>query len=372
MKVKIITRHAVANYGSILQAYATQKVMENLGCESEIINYVRTDEQGLNISDTMLRRNARWNRNAVTRLIYKMLQTPVYNGTYQKFKKYREDFLVESEKLYSTDEELKELPEADIYCTGSDQVWGSIGNVQFDPNYFLEFVPEGKKCISVAASFGSDSIPECLSEELPKMLKKYSDITVRESSAVQLLDKLGMKSKQMLDPTLLLERSEWEKICDPNIKEKGYVLIYQLHEDKKLEQYAEDFAKSVGKPLIRISISWLYRFKSGKLAYMPSPQKFLTYFSNCDYVVTDSFHATVFSIMFNKKFIDILPQNTGTRIVSLLSLLGISERIVSDYSDMVTPTKDIDYTVVNKILAEERKKSLCDLERMIRNTDKMN
>ena len=78
MKVKIITRHAVANYGSILQAYATQKAIEKLGHESEIINYVRYDEQGKNISDTMLKRNKKWNKNFLTRFIYKILQTPIY------------------------------------------------------------------------------------------------------------------------------------------------------------------------------------------------------------------------------------------------------------------------------------------------------
>lgn len=367
MKVKIITRHAVANYGSILQAFATQKAIEKLGYDSEIINYIRYDEQGKNISDTMLRRNKKWNRNFITRFIYKLLQTPVYNGSYKKFAKFRKGFLNESNVLYSCDEDLKELPDADVYCTGSDQVWGKIGNVDYDKNYFLDFVPEGKKCISYASSFGKSQISNELINNLNNLLKKYSHITVREDSAVELLKKMNMNSSQVLDPTLLLNRSEWEDVINNTLKSKDYVLIYQLHEDKKLEKYAQEFAKKVNKPLIRISISLLYKFKSGKLAYLPTPNEFLEYFKNCEYVITDSFHATVFSIIFNKKFVDILPLGTGTRIVSLLKLLGLEKRIVNDYNDFSLIGKDIEYNEINRRLEAERKKSINILNDIIKN-----
>lgn len=366
MKVKIITRHAVANYGSILQAFATQKAVEKLGYESEIINYVRYDEQGKNISNTMLRRNKKWNKNFITRFIYRLLQTPVYNGSYKKFAKFRKDFLKESNVLYSCDEDLKKLPEADVYCTGSDQVWGKIGNVEYDKNYFLNFVPKNKKCISYASSFGKSKISDELIKNLPVLLEKYSHITVREDSAVELLKKMNINSQQVLDPTLLLSRSEWEEVIKNNLNCKDYVLIYQLHEDKKLEKYAEEFAKKVNKPLIRISISLLYKLKSGKLAYLPTPNEFLEYFKNCEYVITDSFHATVFSIIFNKKFVDILPSGTGTRIVSLLKLLGLEKRIVSDYNDFSLIGKEIEYNDVNKKLDIEREKSISILNQIIK------
>lgn len=366
MKVKIITRHAVANYGSILQAYATQRAIEKLGYESEIINYIRYDEQGKNISDTMLQRNKKWNKNIITRVVYKLLQTPIYNGSFKKFTKFREDFLKESKALYSCDEDLKLLPKADVYCTGSDQVWGKIGNVEYDKNYFLDFVPQGKKCISYSASFGKTELPNELKKELPKLLEKYSHITVREDSAVELLKKMNIKASQVLDPTLLLNREEWERVIKNNLKCKDFVLIYQVHEDKKLEKYAKEFAKKVNKPLIRISISLLYKLKSGKLAYMPKPNEFLEYFKNCEYVVTDSFHATVFSIIFNKKFINILPSGTGTRIISILRILGLEKRIIKDYNDFSLIGKEINYKKVNEKLEVERKKSLKILNEIIK------
>lgn len=371
MKVDIVTRHAVANYGSILQAYATEKAFEKLGCEAEIINYVRKDEQGKNIVKTMLKRNKRWNKNKVTRAIYRLLQTEVYNKSYLKFEEFRNNFLKETKTLYDNEIELKKnLPDGDIFCTGSDQVWGKIGNVDFDPVYFLSFVPKDKKCISYAASFGKENINENLQKELSNYMRKYDAITVREDSAKNILKNIGFESEQVLDPTLLLSRKEWENVVTNSIEERGYVLIYQLHKNKDLEKYAEQFAKNVKKKLIRISISKLYFFKSGKLIYMPTPAEFLNYFKNAEYVISDSFHATVFSIIFNKKFIDVLPEGTGTRIVSILKLLGLEDRIVRDYNDFSLTYKDIDYELVNKKLEKQRKKSLNVLEKIIIN--KMN
>lgn len=364
MKIDIITRHAVANYGSILQAYATQKILQDLGYDTEIINYIRPDEYGKNISRTMLKRNKKWNSNAILRFIYLTLQTPIYNGSFNKFCEFRKRLLKET-KLCSSDNELRNLPEADIYCTGSDQVWGPVGNVSYDNNYFLTFAPEEKKCVSLASSFGCDCLENKLLNDLPELLNKYSAITVRESVAEHILSGLGIKSRQLMDPTLLLSRADWEELCSENIKKRGYVLTYQLHDDKRLEKYAEEFAKRVGRPLIRISISWFYRFKSGNFVFMPTPEEFLAYFRNCDYVITDSFHATVFSILFNKKFVDILPKNTGKRITSLLEMLGLEERAVYNYADFEAGQNEINYSIVNEKLEQKRQDGLHILSVML-------
>ena len=195
-------------------------------------------------------------------------------------------------------------------------------------------------------------------QDLPKLLEKYTKITVREDSAKEMLKNMNIQSTQVLDPTLLLNKEEWNEVTSNKLNKNGYVLIYQLHEDKKLEKFAEEFAQKTNRQLVRISISWLYRFKSGKLAYLPTPNEFLEYFKKCEYVITDSFHATVFSIMFNKKFIDILPNGTGTRIISLLKLLGLENRIVNNYEDFSLIGKEIEYETVNNKLENEREKSI--------------
>ena len=157
MKVDIITRHSVPNYGSILQSYATQKAIEKLGHQSEIIDYTRYEERFENLADTLLK-GKKWNKNALLRFIYKLIQVPNYSKMYKKFKDYREGFLKETKTEYGNIEELKNnIPNADVYCSGSDQIWGKIGTTNYDEAYFLEFVKE-KKCISYASSFGKTEL----------------------------------------------------------------------------------------------------------------------------------------------------------------------------------------------------------------------
>ncbi len=365
MKVGIITRHAVANYGSVLQAYATQKAIEKTGHESEIINYIRKDEFDTNISRTMLYRNSHWNRNAFSRLVYMTLQTPVYTSTFRTFQQYTKRLLKQTSKVYSTSEEMKRELDYDVFCAGSDQIWGQIGCSDYDGCYFLDFAKDGKKCISYASSFGKENLSEELTQNLPGLLSEFDHISVREASAKELVKNAGYDSSHVLDPTLLLDYMEWDAVADKRELRKGYVLIYQLHENKDLEKYAKEFAERAGKPLVRISNSFLYHFKTGRLCYMPTPEMFLALIKSADYVITDSFHATVFSLIFERKFVDILPNNTGTRITSLLELLGLESRVVSDLNDYDLAKQEIDYKRVNRILHEERKKSLSILKNMI-------
>lgn len=357
MKVGIITRHAIANYGSILQSYATQRVFEKLGVEAEIIDYVREEERSEKLVETYMKNSRIWNRNIITRLIYKCIQTPNLKRMETEFKKNREKYLKITNKRYTDFKE--DIPTADIYCTGSDQVWGQIGNEKFDKNYFLDFVPKGKKCISYAASFGKANISDELKDRLPKLMEKYSTVLVRENTAVDILESCNIKSSLVLDPTLLLCKEEWEKLCkDKYKKDKEYILVYQLHHNKYFDKYLKKLKKSTGLEIYRVSPSYYFKYKIGKFVYLPSLEQFITLFSNAKYVVTDSFHGTVFSIIFNKPMIDILPSQTGTRIESLLTLFGIEERIVKDYDDLNIINKTIDFNLINEILKRERENSI--------------
>lgn len=323
MKIDIITRHAVPNYGSLLQTYATQKTLEKLGMDVEFINYIRYDERAKELANTQLI-SKRWNKNFALRYAYKLIQTWNYSHMYKRFKAYRKGFIKETPSIYGNLQELKKnLPIADIYCTGSDQIWSKIGKDNYDEAYFLEFV-KNKKCISYAASFGREKLDGKLVENLPKLLKKYSYILVREDSAKKIINSLGFNNvEQVLDPTFLLTKKEWEKLAKEKVKYKNYVLVYQLHNNKQFNKFAKEFAKKHNKRLIRISPSIYHIVRGGKLIYMPTQYEFLSYFLNADYILTDSFHATAFSIIFNKKFVDILPGNTSTRIISVLKLFRI-------------------------------------------------
>ena len=368
-KVGIITRHAIANYGSVLQTYATQKSFEKLGYDSEIINYIRKDEQGKNIAYANLKsnRNKKWNKNIVTRTLYIAMQAPNYEYSYKCFQKFRKELLNETQMFYESIDELKQnLPNDDIYCTGSDQVWTSMGLYQYDETYFLKFVPEGIPCITYASSFGREEINTELDKNLKELLKNYKKILVREDSAVKIIKEKGYKNvEQVLDPTLLLNKEEWNNVASKKKKRKKYILIYQLQKNKLFDNYAKKLAKKLNLQLIRISPSTSGFLKSGKFVYMPNPKEFLNYFKEAELIITDSFHGTVFSLIFEKRFIDILPPKTGTRIKSILHLTGLEDRILKEYSDFTLADKEINYIPVREILEKERKRSLAQLQEVL-------
>lgn len=359
MKVDVITRHAVANYGSILQSYSTQKVMEKLGVECEIINYIREDEKGKNIWKMLLKRSNKWNKNIITRLIYRIMQEPNYTYSYNKFLEFRKEILKETREYNSLDELKNDLPEADVFCTGSDQVWGQIGNEPYDEAYFLKFVPKNKKCIAYSASFGKKVNSKELLNNLNFLLKDYNKILVRENTAVEIIKSIGIENvEQVLDPTLLLDKEEWSKLAIDIKNKSDYVLVYQLHDNKQFEIFSKQFAKKANLKLIRISPSISNIFKTGHTVFMPTPQEFLGYIKNAKYILTDSFHGTVFSILFNKNFIDILPDKSATRIESILALTGLENRILKSYQDFSLINKNIKYKNINEILKKERIKSV--------------
>lgn len=357
MKIGIITRHAIANYGSVLQSYATEKVLEKLGYNSEIIDYIREEEKSENLAKTFAKNSKFWNKNFLTRFMYKIIQTPNIKKQEKEFKINRQKYLKMSKKQFENFE--SDIPEYDIYCTGSDQVWGQIANSDYDENYFLEFVPQGKKCISYAASFGKANISDELKQKLPKLLKKYSSILVRENSAVNILKKCNIESELVLDPTLLLDKNDWEELYNEEYKkDEEYILVYQLHHNRDFDKYLKKLKNRIKIKIYRISPSFYFKFLPGNCVYLPSLEEFITLFHDAKYVITDSFHGTVFSIIFNKEMLDILPKKTGTRIENILKLFDINNRILTNYNNFDVIYEKINFLDINNKLKDERNKSI--------------
>lgn len=367
MKVAVITRHAITNYGSLLQAFATQQVIENLGHTCEIIDYIRDDESYSQHEKTLLARKPKWNRNPIKKAIYLALRQPESIASGRRFEAEQSKYLHLTKRYASPDELLKDKPIADVYMTGSDQVWGPVENGSYDSSYCLSFTNDSDKRIAYAASFGRTEMTREVDDYLKKWLSRYRYIGVREDSAVSLLNNMGIGSVQVLDPTLLLDSVFWSKIAKP-IEENKYVLVYQLHNDKRVGGYAAQVAKAFGLPLIRVSTSFHQISREGKLIWCPEIGEFLSYIKNAACMVTDSFHGTAFAINFNTPFVEVLPNNkTGTRNMSILKLTGLSDRILRDNEDIALAKEKIDYSRANRIIKEKRKDSLNVLKNMIEN-----
>ncbi len=362
MKASVITLHTVDNYGSVMQTYATQKVLNKLGFDVEFVDYWRKDnlpeyraEKILETSSTLQGLKPLWGMNQFTKKMAAGLLADVLKRRKSPMWRFLEKNVNLTHKRYTTFSELQyNPPEADVYITGSDQVWNSIWNQGIDRSYFLDFAPAGKPRIAFSASIGREQLD---TEEIPetkRLLEKYSAISVREQSAVELLASMDIKSTLVLDPTLMLEAEEWRKLATKQKREKPYILIYQLNPNPQMDHYAEQLAQKRGWDVIRIGFGRSDRRKGGKCVMLPSVEEFLGLFCDAACVLTDSFHATAFSLNLGTDFISVLPGRFGTRIESILKLTGTENRLLTRYDNFEIVDKVIDKKCVKEMLEKKR------------------
>lgn len=354
MKIYIITRHAIANYGSLLQAYATQNFFNNLGFEAEIIDYIPESECGFKRVDTYA---SLVEVQGLKRIIYKAVKIPDELIKGKKFNKYRIRYLILTRR-YNV---LKQLKDADfgesILCAGSDQLWGYMPTKKIDEAYFLNFGTSKNKFIAYSASFGRTDFDGEFYNKLPNLLSKFSFITVRETSAKRIIEeKTPFKAAAILDPTLMMPREFWINLANKKVNKSKYILLYQLRSNKLMDEYVKKLAKQRGLKIYRVTTSIYDYLKSGRTKCLKSPDKVLALFRDAQFVVTDSFHATVFSVLFNKQFIDMLPPTTHERITDFLDMLQLNNRVVNGVDDKQVNSiaEPIDYTLVNTVLNQIR------------------
>lgn len=190
MEVAVITRHAIANYGSLLQAAATQNAIEALGHSCRIIDYVRPNEVCTQLHKCQLQQKPRWNRTPLRRRVYSTLRYTENVMAGRLFENARRQMLHLTEPFSTAQELTANGPKADVYMTGSDQVWGPMEDGTYDPVYRLAFAPQGTKKVAYAASFGRTELSKPLRGQFCRDLRQYTSITVREDSAIALLRRL--------------------------------------------------------------------------------------------------------------------------------------------------------------------------------------
>lgn len=366
MKVALITLHTVSNYGSCLQTYASQSLIESLGHEVEIVNYYRKNNQ-VPVKTERIFRGRVFGRfsDIWTKFpwLKRGLSVPV--STYvrlqdYRFDKFRDEYLHLSNQYLDASQLLENPPEADVYCTGSDQVWNSVWNEGFEGPYFLDFAPVGKRRIAFSASIGRESIFDWEIPLMKNALSKYYAISMREESGVELVKSLGFPDAQLvLDPTLLLTRDNWDKIAThPMHAGESYVLAYGLNDNPRLLSFAAGVAREYGINLISINYNLIHLPSAGIKEITPDVTDFIGLFEDASYVVTDSFHATAFALNFGIPFTAIAPPRFSTRITSILSLTHTNERLLINYNDSSMLRKPIDFEAVHDVLSNMRDESV--------------
>ncbi len=360
-KVGILTFHRAINYGAVLQAYALNESIKNIGYAPVTIDYKNPHIE--KIYDPI-----HFNYRSLKSFIGGVL---TYNRR-QKKKKSFEDFrtkffvLDQISDLYDK-KYIKHLNLYKKFLTGSDQVW-NYAHTQFDKAYFLDFISDSSKKNSYAASFGFDWIPVEYVADYKKLLEDFNHISVREEQGAAIIKRLlNRKAEVVLDPTMLLSKNDWVKISEDYRREKrDYILIYQVATSQSLLDFAVNLSKETNREIICISDALRKRIKATYVAGV-GPQEFLGLLKNAKYIITNSFHGTAFSINFNKLFfVEMLPPpaKVNSRLENILDTFNLrSRQIINGNNDNIF--NEIDYTTVNKKLELERQRSLNYLKRIL-------
>ena len=359
-RVGIITLHRVVNYGSVLQTYALQEKIKQLGYIPEVIDYYPERLTKIGMLKRIKNKGEKYKKSIIIRNSARMIIYPSYIKRFKTFFSFLDKYVNMTKKTYKDEESINnEVFDYDIYCTGSDQVWNSGWNEKIDHPYFLTFAPENKKKIAYSASFGKSNLDENEIDETKEMLSRYDSISVREKSGVDIIKKLGISNVvNVVDPTLLLTGNEWRKISSQRYKEKKYILVYNLNRNKKIDNYAKKLSELTGLKIVYLSYQLHEFYKKGKMVCNPKVEDFISLIDNASYVITDSFHATAFSLNLNTQFIIVYPGKYSTRLQSVLELLNLENRVAKDENDLGIVNNKIDYKIVNKKMELMRKESM--------------
>ena len=358
MRIGIVTLHRVFNYGSVLQAYATQHVLEEMGHKPFIVDYVMPHTTTYTTTYEIWKQRPSQIQGALKTGAYhaaKLVSLLLKKRTFGRFIK---------KKFIGYAALLKNPPLADAFVTGSDQVWNSYYNRGIDYAMFLKFAPKSCLKIAYASSFGKESLDSMEIQETKQLIQQYHSVSVRENTALRILDILGYKSGTwLIDPTLQICSQEWAKLAaKPLVKERYLILMLLYNEDNQATEFARIIANRLGLKLVKLSWNLCHPKYVDQLFTHRGPEDFLSLFMNADYIVTNSFHGLVFSINFNRPFI-VVPRNKfNSRILSLLELTGLQHRLVNTRNAaQAAADEEIDYKPVNAILEFERERTRCFL-----------
>ena len=380
MKIAILTLPLHTNYGGILQAYALQTVLERMGHDVCILSRRESKPNlKLQIFRILSFLKSLFRRYFLNDTDFLIVSPFVENYCTKnridcfKLREFVANYLNLTSPLRSLNQMIKyaQKEQLDIYIVGSDQVWREE-YVQSIEEMFLSFLPKDCKAkrIAYAASFGTNDNP-ISSEKLSAcvdLLQRFNAVSVREKSAVDMCEDIfGVEADHVLDPTMLLTAIDYKTIFEKAAVQKspGTLLTYILDEDHCIKRKIEQLAKDMN--LVPFSVNTLEKVESFTYAYrQPSIECWLRGFYDSELVVTDSFHACVFSIIFNKPFVCIGNKDRGNaRFDSLLDMFGLQDRLVDDMNSNLVLHKTIDWRRVNEILEQKRYESFAFLRKVL-------
>ncbi len=361
MKVAILTFNKTLNYGAVLQMYALSTKIKAMNGMCDVIDYqceaVEQEQIGFALKT----------KKNIKQKIKNVIMHKVQFKNLENF-----DYFVKKYITLTPHYTKKNIttiePQYDLFIVGSDQIW-NLELTKGDFTYFLDFVKDPVKKKSYAASFGYSTIPQKYVEQNKLYLNQFSNINVREIDAKNMVNNfLSDKPVEVtLDPTLLLESKDWEMLCnmDSPLQKERYIFVYLPYQSKETMNLIKQFAKEK-KCKIKYVHSSIFPKKGMENIYTAKPVEFVEFIRNAQYIITGSFHALCFSIIFHKQVYYTIPPivNRSSRLKSLATLFGLEKREFQ--LENLEENKDIDYEKVDSILQIKRNESCRILEDMMR------
>ena len=352
MKIKTITCHDVYNHGASLQAYALLTYLSSLGHDVEIIDYkpdyLSNHYKLWSVSNPVFDK-------PVAKQLYLLAKLPgrlIVLRRKRKFDEFTQRYLRLTSHRYHSNEELKaNPPKADVFIAGSDQIWTTLFQNGRDAAFYLDFAPKGAKRVAYAASFATKDVVEEYKPFVCEMLQGFDSIFLRERISLPLLESLGRNDGLgVCDPVFLLSKEQWNNILPTSSIEEEYLLVYDTENSNKLKDIAQSIAKERNLKIFNISGS--RKSYVDKDFWVSSPIDFVELIRDAEFVVSNSFHATAFSLIFQREFCVVnRSEAINERMLSLLKQYGPQDRLVADNIDsLLTP---IDYSKVQSKIEQD-------------------
>lgn len=354
LSIHIITIHSIHNFGSVFQSYALVKYLTNNGLDAKLIDY-----QPLYYFS---------GRSLLSKIVSIALNPLQYKRQYDKYKFFIDHYIPKTNRKFRREHELKEYYKDlvnSVLIAGGDQLWNNYHPCGNDDAYKLTFA-SGVKKIAFGTSMGRNTFTN---EELSKIepaIKDFSFIGLREQSTVSMLAPFSQVAPcHVVDPVLLLDKEDYLNFIDrtPLVKER-YLVMYLAPKSRLLDYAVNYIAEKRGLKIVHIC-GFTAKCKCDYFLKDTGPKDLLNLIYNAEFVVSASFHATLFSLLFNKQFCSLLPgEKTNTRIEDLLSYYGLEHRIIRKESDCIKLNDSIDFIPVNsemRKLVEQSRTMLLDI-----------
>ena len=382
MKIGILTHYYKSlNYGGNLQAYSLITKLKKQGYCAEQISFSMNNKS---LSTQMNRDILFYTKHPLhcVKAIIRKIENRYHNVLARRkiaFSKFNQNTIPHSKEIYQSDSIQNYVEHYDVFITGSDQVWNFTW---YNSEFFLDFVPSDKIKLSYAASLACDTLTDSQKKIFLNSLKDFKAVSVREKSAVELISELSpVPVENVLDPTLLLDKEDWDEICSDRIVAEDYLFCYFLGENKKSRKLAERFAKQNNLKLVTIPHAggWIKladrNFGDIRL-FDATPNDFISLIKHAKYVFTDSFHAVVFSYIYQKQYFVFNRNRTGemsSRIQDITELFCSEDHFCSNKEreclSYIQALPSIDYTQANPTFERLRQESIEFLKRNLGDTE---